>query len=264
MKDTTGHWAALGRAVLFMVSCAVILAVASPIGSKFPGTWPELIAGTLASLGAFALTLLFVRWEKLSLADVGAAMNGRSLLRMSAGFFLGLFLVALWAALSAVTSPIQWVRGSGGGVPAVMLALSAYVVLACREELAFRGYPLRLLNRLFGPWFALIFVAAIFALEHKLGGLSGLPALVGAAVGSLLFGMAALATRGLAVPIGLHAAWNFGQWALGLRGGQTPWRRAVMSGSQHSVDLAGTILYLAVFGVATLGFWLWRRAHVSG
>jgi len=258
-NDTTRRWLALGRVVLFMVGCAFILAAASPIGSKLPGKWPEVATGTLASLGAFGLTVLFVRWAKLSLADVGAAINARSMLRLAFGFILGLSFVALWTALSLAASPVQWRRASGGRLTVVLLALVAYLVLACREELAFRGYPLRLLNRLFGLWFAQIFVAAVFAAEHKLGGLSGMSALIGAAVGSLLFGMAALATRGLAVPIGVHAAWNFGQWALGLRGGAALWRPVVVNGLQEKVDLAGTIIYLAVFGSATLGFWLWHR-----
>ena len=258
-NDTTRRWLALGRVVVFVIACAAILASASPIGSKLRGKWPELVTGTLASLGAFGLTVLFVRWEKLRLADVGAAINARSVLRFAFGFILGVSFVALWAALSEVASPIQWVRASGGGFPGVPVALAAYLVLACREELAFRGYPLRLLNRLFGLGFAQIFVAAVFTAEHKLGGLSGMRALIGAAVGSLLFGMATLATRGLAVAIGVHAAWNFGQWALGLRGGSGFWRPVVSEGLEASVDLIGTIIYLAVFGSATLAFWLWLR-----
>jgi len=258
-NDPTRHWLALGRVVLFVIGCAVALAAASPIGSKLAGKWPELVTGTLASLGAFGLTVLFVRWEKLSLADVGAAINARSVLRLAFGFVVGASFVALWAALSTVASPVQWVRASGGGLRAVLVALAVYLVLACREELAFRGYPLRLLNRLFGVWLAQIFVAAVFTGEHRLAGLSRMSALIGAAVGSLLFGMAALATRGLAVPIGVHAAWNFGQWALGLRGGPALWRPVVREGLQESVDLNGTIIYLAIFGSATLAFWLWRR-----
>src|SRR5205823_5785445 len=157
------RWLALGRVILFVIGCAVILAAASPIGSKLPGKWTELVTGTLASLGAFGLTVLFVRWEKLSLADVGAAINGRSVVRLVCGFILGVSFVALWAALSAMASPVQWVRASGGGLPAVLVSLAGYLVLACREELAFRGYPLRLLNRLFGLWFAQIFVAVVFS-----------------------------------------------------------------------------------------------------
>jgi membrane protease YdiL (CAAX protease family) len=55
-------------------------------------------------------------------------------------------------------------------------------------------------------------VAFAFAVEHVVGGMRWLHAILGAGIGSLLLGMAALATRGLAMPISLHAAWNFGQW----------------------------------------------------
>jgi membrane protease YdiL (CAAX protease family) len=224
-----------------------------------PGKWSEIATGTLASVGAFGLSVLFVRWEKLRLSDIGVAIDARSALRLGLGFVLGLSIVALWAGVSAVTSPVRWVRASGGGLPTAILALAAYLALACREELAFRGYPLRILNRSFGLWFAQIFVAVIFAAEHRLGGLTGTRALVGAAAGSLLFGIAAVRTRGLAVPIGLHAAWNFGQWTLGLRGSSGLWRPVVPDGLQERVDLAGSIVYLALFGAATLAFWLWRR-----
>src|SRR5258705_405949 len=121
---TTSRWLAVGRAMLFMVSCAVILAMASPIGAKLHGHWPEeVVTGTLASLGAFGLTLLFVRWERLRLADVGAAIDRYSALRVAAGFALGFSLVALWAALLMVASPVQWVRTSGSGFPIVLLSL---------------------------------------------------------------------------------------------------------------------------------------------
>jgi hypothetical protein len=49
-----------------MVACAVVLAAVSPIAAKMPGKWPELLTGLLSGLGAFALTLLFVRWESSS------------------------------------------------------------------------------------------------------------------------------------------------------------------------------------------------------
>jgi membrane protease YdiL (CAAX protease family) len=260
---TTSRWLALGRAVLFMVGCAVLLAIASPIGAKFSGKWQEIVTGTLGSLGAFGLTILFVRWERLSRSDVGAAINTRSALRLAAGFALGVSLVALWAALLNVTSPVQWVRAPASGLPAMLLALAGYLALACREELAFRGYPLRLLDRRFGLWFAQIFVAVVFAAEHRLGGMTEMRAISGSAMGSLLFGMAALTTRGLAVPLGVHAAWNFGQWALGLRGGTALWRPVVSDGLQHRFDIAGSIIYLAIFGSATLALWLWRGRTIG-
>lgn len=73
-------------------------------------------------------------------------------------------------------------------------------------------------------------VALVFAAEHRLGGSTWIHALLGAGVGSLLFGMASLATRGLALPIGLHAAWNFGQWVAGDKEFPGIWRSTVEQG----------------------------------
>ena len=68
--------------------------------------------------------------------------------------------------------------------------------------------------------------------------------------------MAALAMRGLAVPIGLHAAWNFGQWTLGEK--ETPGlcRPVVEHGYVLYVDHMGMLGYLLVFGSATVAFYL--------
>jgi hypothetical protein len=141
--------------------------------------------------------------------------------------------------------------------------LVAYLLLACREELAFRGYPLRRLDRSFGPWSAQLIVALVFALEHRAGGYSWTNALFGTFVGSLLFGMAALATRGLALPIGLHAAWNFGQWIIGEKESSGLWKPIIPGGPSASTDHVVLIAYVAVFGLATLAFWWFRKARTS-
>ncbi len=53
------------RALLFVCGCAVILAATAPIAANLRAGWRELTIGTIASLGAFALTLLFVRYLTL-------------------------------------------------------------------------------------------------------------------------------------------------------------------------------------------------------
>ncbi|HEX3070461.1 MAG TPA: type II CAAX endopeptidase family protein [Thermoanaerobaculia bacterium] len=258
-KGTVRRWVVLLRVVIFIVACAVVLAAVSPIAAKMPDKWPELLTGLLASLGAFALTLLFVRWERLRLDDVGTAINARSVTRLAFGFLIGLLLVALWATILAASGSMRWARASGCGFSSAAMALAAYLALACREELAFRGYPLRRLDQRFGFVFAQLFVALVFAAEHKLGGWPWSRALAGAGVGALLFGMAAIASRGLAVPIGLHAAWNFGQWALGLYGGPAFWKPVAEQGRDGRAPFAESAAYIGVFGSATLAFWLWRR-----
>jgi membrane protease YdiL (CAAX protease family) len=267
MNHTTGkrgdRWRVLGRVLLFVCSCAVVLAATAPVASKLRGGWREVVIGTVASMGAFALTALFVRWESLRLEEVGARLGRGSLARLAFGFLLGLLLVAVWALMLVPAAHLRWIRASGVGLHATTIALAGYLALSCREELAFHGYPLRRLERNFGLWPAQILIALLFAAEHRLGGSPWVDALVGPGVGSLLFGMAAIATRGLAVPIGLHAAWNFGQWALGLKSEPGLWRSVSEGGGEQRAHLIAMIAYVAVVFLATLTFWLWHRRRES-
>ena len=253
------RWQVLGRVALFLTCCAMVLAATAPLAHKLPGLWSNFVVGTIASLGAFALTVFFVRSEHLRLDDVGAAPDFQSLPRFVFGFFLGMFLVALFAAILCVAGHLRWVRSNEVGFAATAVTLLAYIALSCREELAFRGYPLRRLEPFFGLWGAQTIVALVFAAEHVAGGLPWSRALLGAGVGSLLFGMAAIATRGLAVPIGLHAAWNFGDWMLGGKDSPGLWKVVADDPYQGRLQFVRTIAYLAVIGSSTLAFWIWHR-----
>ncbi len=153
---------------------------------------------------------------------------------------------------------VAWKREVNWEVYSILIPLVAYIALSCREELGFRGYPLRTLMQPFGLWGALFFAAAIFVLEHIIGGSHWPQAVFGAGAGALLFGMAAIATRGLALPIGMHAAWNLGQWTLGLKGQPGIWHGLVKPGMEDSAELAGMCAYLLVTTAATLAFWTWQ------
>ena len=78
-------------------------------------------------------------------------------------------------------------------------------------------------------------------------------------MGSLLFGMATIASRGLAVPIGLHTAWNFGEWTMGLKGSPGLWKPE----GQRSSGASGMVSYGVVAGLGILAFWLWHRRSLK-
>ncbi|HWV28467.1 MAG TPA: type II CAAX endopeptidase family protein [Dyadobacter sp.] len=82
------------------------------------------------------------------------------------------------------------------------------------QEFVFRGYPFQMMLDHYGVWKAQLFVAIPFALMHVQAGMA-FPAILTTALttglGSVLFGMACARTRHLALPIGLHAGWNFAQ-----------------------------------------------------
>ena len=261
MTHTTSPWRSLGHVLLFLVACAVVLAITASTTPGRSGPTQDLFIGSIASLGAFVLTVLFVRWDGLRLNDVGAMPGRKSLNRLTFGFLLGSALVAVHSLIVSAAGHMHWVRTSNAFADQAVFVAVGYLCLSAREELAFHGYPLRRLRQLFGVWGAQVAVALVFALEHVAGGWSYAQALWGAAAGSLLFGMASIATRGLAVPIGIHAAWNFGDWIRGNRATPGLWRPEVARGFEDRSGAAGILAYIAVMALATLAFWCWHRSR---
>lgn len=242
------------RAVLFVVCTAILFAIAS---RWIKGLLPM---GCVSAIATLLLTVVFVRWEKLSLLDVGADFVVGSLKRFGIAFIAGMALPLLRAGLVIVSTGVRYERVQSFTSADVLLSLAIYIALAAREELAFRGYPLRILDRRFGPWTALLAIAALFAAEHMLGGWTWWQAVLGSGVGALLFGAAALRTQGLAVPIGLHAAWNFTDTMLGGKGTPGLWRPVIESASQKHVEIAQWASYVFVMLAATAVIWFWPKA----
>jgi uncharacterized protein len=257
------RWRGVVQVALFLGSCAIVLATVGPLMPRLPGQWSQVALGTATSLAAYAITVLFVRWDRVQLKDVGAAVASRSSLLLAIGFLIGLILVGLQSLIVGLVGHVRWIRAGEVEFTAAGVPLLAYLVLSCREELAFHGYPLRRLDWFFGPYIAQLLVAIVFALEHVVGGYSWTNAFLGAAVGSLLFGMASLATKGLAVPIGLHAAWNFGSWVLGGKETSGLWNLVIEQDFRDRVELVQMISYLVVVTLATFAFWWLYRRRMS-
>lgn len=65
------------------------------------------------------------------------------------------------------------------------------------------------------------------------------------------------------MPIGMHAAWNFGQWALGEKDVPGLWRAVAQSGFESKMERANSISYIVVIVAVTLVFWRWYSRNVS-
>ncbi len=254
----------LGRVLLFCLSCAIVLAIASRITQGVSKPYSEYLLLVVAGIITFGLTLLFVRWEELRLSDVGLVPSRRSIFRLGIGFLIGLFFASLQPVLVLFFGNVKLILFPQITFGAILSSVGLYFLVACREELAFRAYPLRGLNYVIGAWRAQLIVAIIFALEHVFGGMTWADAFLGSGVGAILFGIAALRSKGLALPIGLHAAWNTGQWALGFKKVPGIWQAVVEKGYEIRVERAGFISYLLVMGLAILTFYLfWPKAQAS-
>src|SRR5262245_40203660 len=158
------HWMRqfrlVGEVLSFVVSCALLLIVANPLMSRLAGKQKGLAIATATMLGAFALTIVFTRFDGWSLEKVGAKVEWRSLPRMIFGVAVGLLIVGAWAAATYATCGVRWQRVPETSLASVVTSTLAYLLLAGREELAFHGYPLRRLHSAWGVWPAQLFIAA--------------------------------------------------------------------------------------------------------
>ena len=186
---------------------------------------------------------------------VGCAA-GAALMLIPAGF-LGAFGFVTWTS-------------SGASLGALAVSLPAIVAIVATEELLFRGFLFQRLIDGLGATLAQILIAAYFLLTH-FGALSSAGdvrplASINIFVASLLFGLAYLRTRSLAMPLGLHFAANFTQGTIlgfgvsgsaetsllePLRGSSPDWITGGSFGLEAS--LPGLIVILA----ATALYW-WR------
>jgi membrane protease YdiL (CAAX protease family) len=243
----------------------IVLAGVAPLVKTLPKLPSLILLSTIATIATYLLTRFFLRKEKLQLKDTGAEPNKNSFKLVLFAFTLGLLLPILHAAIVMLSGHVELKVVSSLSPTPVLLTLLLYSIAACREELAFRGYPLRSLDYAIGPWAAQTIVAFIFGIEHFIINHSW-QSFVGPFIGSLYFGIAALRTKGLAVPIGLHAAWNFGQWILGFKGEAGIWQVVVEKGYDLSAERIGMISYFLVMslGIAAIHFYYKRLKQNEG
>ena len=247
------------RVFLFCLCYSFILIVCSPLTKDLPKPWSEILLGSVAAIAVFILTIFFSRREKLKLIEIGVVPGKQTIPLFAYGFGIGLLLAVGQGVLVITFSNLKIEYVPQTSSLSVLLVLFLYLILALREELAFRGYALRSLDYAIGSWKAQLIIAVIFSLEHLAGGYTFLQAFAGAGTGALLFGIAALKSKGIALPVGLHAAWNFGQWLIGFKNEPGIWQVMIEKGDESKFESISFIFYLLVMIIAINGFYFYKR-----
>lgn len=252
------------RSLLFLMACPLVLIVTTSF-IKTTSLTNTIKVGAITCFLTYGLTLLFLRWDRRSLRDVGLELTAKSVPRMLFGLGIGFALVALQESLLYAGGHIHWTYiGPSSPTSWLLLGVTAYFLLALREEIAFRAYPLRRLEDDLGLWPSILIVGLVFALEHLAGGLSWSLSLLGPFAGAILFGMAALATRGIAVPLGIHFAFNLGQWVMGQKEVAGFWHASIDPTFQKQAEALGYTGYFLGTLAAAYCFWLrYRRRSNS-
>lgn len=252
----------IARTVLFCLLGAITLATVSGLIKNFHTEWNQHFLLIITIAITYGLTILFVKWEKLQLKDVGVLVGNMTPKKVVIGFGIGLLMSILQPAFVLLFGHYKIALSPSFSFYPILFYFTLYILAAIREELAFRGYPIFSLNYRFGLWTAQIIILIIFSLEHMAGGMSWFQAFLGAGTGALLFGLAALKTNGIALPIGLHAAWNFGQWCLGFKKETGLLHGTVENGFENVVERNGWIGYLLVMSIAIVVFYFYKPKNI--
>ncbi|MGF7082901.1 CPBP family glutamic-type intramembrane protease [Mucilaginibacter sp. UYCu711] len=248
---------AIAYALLFYLGCVVLFVLASSVTSNLPAAYKELLSLSTAVVLTFGLTLLFVKWKKLQLKDAGIAFKKVNGYQFLFGFMAGLIMTIVQLSIMTLTGHISLTQISTTGFGTVLINFALYTMVALREEMAFRGYPLFTIKGATGPWVAQGIIFCVFVIEHVFGGMTWTQALLGSGTGAILFGLAALKTNNLALGFGLHTAWNFSQWTLGYKGYAGLYALNIDKGYEQTIDMVSWGAYLFVMWVmiGLIGFY---------
>ena len=188
--------------ISFIVILTILNAFPMPLLSIY-GFGAILVTGI-----AIFITYLTLKKDKKSFKDIGLHLERKTPKRFIIGFSTGLFVTTIMLAIVINFSNIELINNTNSNTPFVLLWLLIFFPLAFMEELIFRGYAFIQINKRIGLWPAQIVLALLFAYYHDFTGVTFFNQLLGPGIWALIFGIAAIWSKGLAFPTGLHMAIN--------------------------------------------------------
>lgn len=152
--------------------------------------------------------------RRKSLADLLGKLNFGWFKELWVGGVIGSALMLIPAILLGIFGWVSW-RWNPIDLAALLSSLLLFVGVAAAEELLFRGFVFQRLITGLGQWPAQLITAVFFLLTHLNNpGMTGavkVMASINIFLASILFGLAYLRTRSLAMPLGLHWMANWVQ-----------------------------------------------------
>lgn len=194
---------------------------ASFLKNLIPVEYERWAHGIIGTAVAFITTFIFLKIDKRTWAQINLVPNNKTILKFLLGIVIGIVLMAPLALLSIHYSgaAIEW--NATSSLVSFLLSTAALIPLAFMEELGFRAYPLETIKENSGIRVSLIITSFLFALYHIANGWSLSSAFMGPFVWGLIFGLGAVAGKGIALSTGIHYAANLTTAAFGAVGSTT-------------------------------------------
>ena len=219
------------RLASFVVAAAAAVVAVGPVVGLVSGVLGVVpghpaaawLFPVLVSAALLGVTWAALRLERDGLGSLGLVPTRRRAAEFGAGFAVAAVVLAAVALVRAASVGADWTFDPSAGARAALVGLPLAFVLMFSEELLFRGYAFQKAAALWGGPAALVVSSLLFGAYHLTGaggeywGTGAFLFFAMPALGGLVFGLAALRTGGLALPLGLHLGGNWvGASVLGL------------------------------------------------
>lgn len=204
------------KATLFCIVFTLLLIVFSFFKSLISPTYERLAYGVIGTAVAFTATYLFLRIDKKSFRDIGLNFEQTTLKKFFAGVLFGIILMGTATLFVISYSSFKFETNPNGSILYFLLSTFPLLILAFMEEVGFRAYPLIILKQHIGIRIAIMITSLLFALYHIANGWSISSAFMGTGVCAIIFGAAAIYANGIAMPTGIHYAFNLTTAAFGI------------------------------------------------
>ena len=205
------------KSVLFCVVFTGVLVIFSFAKGFIPNEFERLAHGVIGTLAAFFTTVLFLRFDKKRFSDIGVTFGWNTVVKFFVGVIIGVVIMGLLAMSVIYFTNVKIEVNQGSNLLHFLLVTTPLLPLAFLEELGFRAYPLQILKDRIGIRLSIIITSILFALYHIVNGWSIASSFYGPAVWGLIFGLAAIYSKGIAMPTGIHYAANLTTSAFGAK-----------------------------------------------
>lgn len=176
--------------------------------------WTMIIIGSLLAGLSLGMVFLLLKVDNQKLDGVGINLSFESFIHFALGTLIGIVVVGVMLIVITTITPVDVQRVANPNVMnAVAYASLVLFVLALMEEIVFRSYPLFRLSESIGVRASIYITSIIFAFYHGLSPTN----LLGPGVWGLFFGLAAIWTKSIALPLGFHFGLNWAQSLFGMK-----------------------------------------------
>ncbi len=159
-------------------------------------------------------SLICQLWRREPLSDLFGAFNFRWLKTLALGLLTGAALMFTPSLILLVLGSVTWQNNTIDLLPLLSITI-IFAGVAVAEEVLFRGFIFQRLIDSIGQWPTQLIIAGYFLLIHLNNpGMSGsikVLASINIFLASIMFGLAFIRTKSLAMPIGIHFMANWVQ-----------------------------------------------------